>query len=455
MNASLLARFDAAAPVSPAKRGGGCSLTDFYAFMPTHNYIYAPTGDFWPSPSVNAQVPPQKEIDAAGNEVVDKEGKPKWISASAWLDKERYVIQMTWAPGEPTVIEDRFVSDGGWIHRSGVSCFNLYRPPIIALGDPKKAQRWIDHVRLIYPDDADHIIRWLAHRVQLPHQKINHALVLGGNQGIGKDTLVDPAKQAVGPWNVAEITPKHINGRFNGFVKSVVLRVNEASDLGDVDRFAFYEQLKIYTAAPPDVIRVDEKHRPEYAVFNVCGVIITTNHKTDGIYLPADDRRHYVAWSEAKGTDFPKDYWEGMYAWYEAEGNRHVSAYLRSLDLSGFNAKAPPPKTKAFWAIVDASRPPEDAELADALDKLGQPIATTIDAISENASLSFSDWLRDRRNNRKIPHRLEECGYEPVRNDGPKDGLWKIGGRRVAIYGRKDATLRERVTAAERLTGNR
>ena len=29
-----------------------------------------------------------------------------------------------------------------------------------------------------------HVIKWLAHRVQRPQEKINHALVLGGNQGI-------------------------------------------------------------------------------------------------------------------------------------------------------------------------------------------------------------------------------------------------------------------------------
>ena len=27
-------------------------------------------------------------------------------------------------------------------------------------------------------------------------------------------------------------------GRFNGFLKSVILRINEARDLGDVDRFS-------------------------------------------------------------------------------------------------------------------------------------------------------------------------------------------------------------------------
>ncbi len=66
-------------------------------------------------------------------------------------------------------------------------------------------------------DDADHIIMWLAHRVQRPQEKINHALVLGGAQGIGKDTLLEPVKRAVGPWNFAEVSPQQMLGRFNGF----------------------------------------------------------------------------------------------------------------------------------------------------------------------------------------------------------------------------------------------
>ena len=33
-------------------------------------------------------------------------------------------------------------------------------------------------------------------------------------------------------------------------------------------------------------------------IFNLCGVVITTNNKTNGLFLTADDRRHYVTWSE-------------------------------------------------------------------------------------------------------------------------------------------------------------
>ena len=167
---------------------------------------------------------------------------------------------------------------------------------------------WIDHVHKVYPDNAEHIIRWLAHRVQRPAEKINHALVLGGTQGIGKDTLLEPAKYAVGPWNVAEISPTALLGRFNGFLKSVILRVSEAHDLGEFNRFALYERLKAYTAAPPDGLRVDEKNLREYTIPNCCGVVITSNHQ-DALFLPADDRRHYVAWSELTKDSFVDDYW--------------------------------------------------------------------------------------------------------------------------------------------------
>ena len=76
--------------------------------------------------------------------------------------------------------------------------------------------------------------------------------------------MLEPVKHAVGPWNFAEVSPQQVLGRFNGFLKSVILRVSEARDLGEFDRFAFYDHMKAYTAAPPDVLRVDEKHLREY-----------------------------------------------------------------------------------------------------------------------------------------------------------------------------------------------
>lgn len=430
---------------APDDDGGGVTLEHFRAYMPTHNYIFTPTGELWPATSVNSRLAPIP--------VIDRDGKAQTQKASAWLDENKAVEQMTWAPGLPQIIPDRLVSDGGWRHEPGFNVFNLYRPASPIEGDDSKAQPWLKHVRRVYPDDSGHIIRWLAHRVQKPHEKVNHAIVLGGAQGIGKDTILEGVKAAIGPWNFAEVSPQHMLGRFNGFVKSVILRVSEARDLGDVDRFAFYDHMKTYTAAPPDVLRVDEKHLREYSVFNVCGVIITTNHKTDGIYLPADDRRHYVAWSPLSRESFTESYWNDLYRWYHSGGIGHIAAYLRSLDISDFNAKAPPPKTPAFWDIVSANTTPEDAELADALERLGWPGATTIADIADAAEDDFKMFLADRRNSRRIPHRLEQCGYVAVRNDAAKDGLFKVNGKRCAIYASQSLCPRDQIAAAHRVAG--
>jgi len=215
-------------------------------------------------------------------------------------------------------------------------------------------------------------------------------------------------------------------------------------------------------AAPPDVLSVADKYVRAHPVFNCTGIIITTNHKTDGLYLPAEDRRHFVAWTEVEPTAFDADYWNRLWNWYREGGLDHVAAYLADLDLTDFDPKAPPPKTPAFWEIVNVNRSPEDAELADILDRLGsdllgegrieRPIAVTIAEIVREAARDgvdgFYQWIIDRKNRRHLPHRMEQCGYVPVRNDAAKDGLWAINGKRQVIYGANTSSQSDRLRAA-------
>ena len=251
------------------------------------------------------------------------------------------------------------------------------------------------------PDEAEHIVLWLAQRVQHPEVKINHALVLGGKPGIGKDTILEPIKQAVGPWNFVDISPKQALGRFNGFLKSVILRVNEARDLGEFDRYAFYDHMKAFIAAPPDVIRVDEKHIREYYGLQP--------HRRRDHHQP-QDRRHLPASRRPAAFRGVVQLEQGGFrrsitgaisiGWYGNGGNEAVAEFLASRDLSDFDAKAPPPKTGAFFEIANANRAPEDAELADVLDDLGQPDVVTLDRVASQASVlqpSFAEWLRDPR----------------------------------------------------------
>ena len=432
--------------------GDAISFGDLEAILPEHKYVYTPTGALWPAASVNGHMPSQFRVDRDGNVIVDDKGKPKMMPASEWLDKNKPCTQVTWCPGMPQIVEGMLFQDGAWVTRAGERVYNEYRPAPAYNGDAALAQPFIDHVFRVYPEEADHILQWAAYRVQKPQLKINHALVLGGGQGIGKDTILAPIVRALGEWNCAEVSPATILGRFNGFAKSVLLRVSEASDLGDSDRFAFYEHLKTLIAAPPDSIRIDQKHRQEYMIPNVCGVVITTNHKTDGIHLEPDDRRHFVCWSDLEAADLGPAYFQQLYAWLEDGGYGHVAAYLHQCDVSQFDPKSPPRKTTAFWAIVDAGRNPDDAQMRDIVEHLRNPLALTIaDAITaarEVQAHDFADYLGDRKNARKLSFRFEGAGYVRVTNDDAKDGCFKVNGRRTPVYAQKQLATRERIAAA-------
>jgi hypothetical protein len=350
----------------------GVRMEDLLFYMPDAKVLHRPTGTLWVASAVNARLPWPK----AGN---------KKIKPSDYLARNQAIEQLVWDPHRPQIIEDELMLVSGYVKHDGARLFNLYRPPERPCGDPAKADRWLEHLRLIYPHDAAHVERYFACKVQRPGVKINHGLVLGGPPGIGKDSTLVPVRAAIGAWNCQDAAPHHLLGRFNGYMKAVLLILSEARDLGDMDRFALYEHMKTILAAPPDVIRVDEKHLREHYVVNVCGVVITTNHKLDGLYLPADDRRHYVAWSDKTKDDFTPAYWNQLYAWYAAGGVGHVVAYLQTLDLSRFDPKAPPPKTAAFWAMVQANEAPESGELRDLLEHLGDPAAVTLGQLVEAA----------------------------------------------------------------------
>jgi Bifunctional DNA primase/polymerase, N-terminal/Family of unknown function (DUF5906) len=443
------------------KRGSsGIALSDFQAYLPMHNYIYIPTRDLWPGVAVDSQLPSVPLFNKDGSPRLKPNGEPVLMTPTTWLDRNQAVAQMTWAPGEPMLVHGRLMAEGGWIDHPGVTCFNLYRPPTITLGDATKAERWVDHVKKVYPDDWDHIITWLAYRVQHPEIKINHCLVLGGKPGAGKDTLLEPVVQAVGPWNVGEASPKTLTGRFNGFLKSVILRVSEARDTGEVNKFQMYETMKTINASPPFTLPVDEKNLREHRIQNVVGAIITSNYKTESLYLPADDRRHYVAWSDRTITDFDSapdagdgvDYFNAIWKWYDTEGGfEDIAAYLHALDVSHFNPKAPPLKTPAFWAIVDANRSSEESEIADVLDLIGNPPAITVERLIASAGSDLSEFLRERKNRKAASHKITAAGYEQVRNPTAEDGLWRIDGARKTVYAQTALPVPDRFKAAQQV----
>lgn len=81
------------------------------------------------------------------------------------------------------------------------------------------------------------------------------------------------------------------------------------------------------------------------------------------------------------------------------------------------------------------------------------PDAVTLREVVTHHKIStdLAEWLKDRKNRTKIPHRFEECGYTPVQNKDAGDGLWRIRGRREVVYSKSAYTKQAHLAAAERL----
>jgi len=407
-------------------------IEDFWAYLPVSStYLYVRNKEKWTGGNLNLLIPP-----------VEVPGREKPMPATEYLTRYRGVEGITWWPGRPDVLEDTLVTEAGLKRSPGDRTFNRYHAPILEPGDPAKAGPWLDLVNRLYPEEADHLLDWFAQRVQDPGTKVNHAIVLGGGQGIGKNTLLWPVEEAVGRHNVAPISPLNLHDTFDPWKESVLLVISEARNLGDhgrrgASKYDLYEQTKDLTAAPPDFLRVNSKYYRTYHVRNVTGVVYTTNYR-DALYLPRDDRRHFVAWSEAEAP--PEEEFRRLYAWFDQGRSGHVAAFLRDRDLSQFNPKARPERTAGWKYMVGAHGLPEDEWLAEGLEKLGWPDAWARPQLENVLSKDHQDFFKASHNASRITQRLLNLGYMQLKNPTEqRSGRWVVGDYRgTGVYVRED-----------------
>jgi Family of unknown function (DUF5906) len=419
----------------------GFTVEDFVFHMPRREYISVLNGERWKSESVDEEV----------------RSAPDGREATAYLRSERKVHSITWAPGRPQIVEDYMAMTTGGIAKVRARALNLYRgPEPLTGGDPMKATMWVDHVKKLYPVEADwrHLFRMLGFKVQHPGVKINHAIFCASLAfGIGKDTVFDAMIPAVGAHNFQDIGPKAVMGRFNAFQQSIVLRISESRDSGEYDKYALEQHLKPIIAAPPNHFRIDPKGVPEYYVENVVLVVITSNDPVTGIYIPHGDRRYFALVSHLTLADFASDYFLRLWYWLEQEnGFAHVAAFLREVDLGAFDPKAVPPRNAAWQAIVAAGMSGQSSAVEEALEELGDPKALTVNMLM--SKLDDATREKFRKGAATLPGAMGRARYSIVPPENGKERRWKKDGQRFTIYAKVELSERERYAAANELVEN-
>jgi hypothetical protein len=188
------------------------------------------------------------------------------------------------------------------VPRTGELFGNRWRDarPASSAGD---IQPWLDHCAVLVPDagEREHCYDVMAFRVQHPNQKINHAVLHGGLEGCGKDTMWAPMIWAVcGPQllNRGIMDNDTVTSQWGYQLESEVLLINELREPDAAQRRAFANKLKPIIAAPPEYLPINRKGLHPYMMLNRIFVLAFSNDPSP-ISLSSQDRRWFCLWSGA------------------------------------------------------------------------------------------------------------------------------------------------------------
>jgi hypothetical protein len=336
------------------------------------------------------------------------------------------IERLEFLPGAEEVTQDE---DGSFV-------LNLWRPPqwqVVA--NAETPSLFLDHLAYLFDNDdavIAHVLNWIAHLVQRPASRIDHALLITSEaKGIGKSTLGQIVRQLVGERNARTAQTKDLKSQFDGWLAGKLLvQVDEVYESGN---WELANKLKSLITEP--VVSVNLKYGPQMEINNFARLLMFSNH-TAPLNLEEGDRRYFVFNSAAK--PLADDYYGRLYRYIESDaGMNAIYSFLMNRDLSDFNPHRRPPMTKAKEAIVEASVHPLATYIAESLasghlcTKLGKRFS--YDALVR--LLKDDSYGSHAKNHKELGQALAAAGIEQKRPT--------IDGRKRRLYVLPDGTCKD------------
>jgi hypothetical protein len=324
-------------------------------------------------------------------------------AAAVYLENTamRRVVRMkTYRPGQPLLVtEGRQSAVNSWYPGPIHSDLDGYGwRPVIESGelahDEDDVAPFIKLVTHLFPDEREHnlILDWMAFQIQYPGVKCGWHPVVGGDQGIGKDSMFLPLLEGLGSENTTQISPADLAGQWTFWAEEKQLVV--VQEMNNFHRKEVMDRIKPYLTAPPDKVSINIKGLPQYEQPNLVNLVFFTNHP-DAVALERSDRRFAIFWSSA--SPLPESWFVDYRSWLKRVGNAAVCAWLAGRDLSGFDAKGRAPATAAKEMMRREAMSPLEAELVEGIEER-QDIFENRDLLTVR---EIAGWLR------------HNCGYSP------------------------------------------
>ena len=333
------------------------------------------------------------------------------IEASISFDENRQakgakaLVGITYAAGETVLVaRDGFVYGNRWRDA---------RPET----KPGDVSLWLKHVERMVPVEFErkHLLDALAQKVQFPTMKINHAILMGGNHGSGKDSLFAPFFWAIGgkaKANCTMVKNEELTSQWGYSLECEVMEIAELRQADAKDRRALENVLKPIIAAPPELLTVNRKGLHPYMALNRVFVIAFSNERA-AISIPSEDRRWFCLWSDA--GPLSESSAVELWTWYTRRGGfEAVAHYLATRDVSAFNPSAPPPMTEAKAIMIEHGMSGAEAYLCDLIRRrqgdfakgvVGSPFHSICDRLQGGALPGVKIVPP------ALMHALKECGW--------------------------------------------
>ena len=335
------------------------------------------------------------------------------VEASVCFDENRQangapaLVGITYAPGETVLC-----------HRDGDVFGNRWRDARQPAG-AGDVLPWLDHCTTLLPNasEREHVFDVMAHKFQHPNIKINHAVLHGGDEGCGKDTLWAPLLWAVcGPSlrNRGILDNDTLGSQWGYQLEAEIIILNELKEPDARERRALANKLKPIIAAPPEMIPINRKGLHPYMMMNRCFVLAFSNDPVP-ISLATQDRRWFCVWSSTPRMDPAAA--AKLWAWYRAGGFAAVTGWLARRDVSAFNPAAAPAMTEFKLNLIEHGMSMAESYLVEMLrDRqgdfatgvIGSPFHTLCDRLTGAAPGGV-----------KVPqqallHALKEAGWQDM-----------------------------------------
>jgi hypothetical protein len=284
-----------------------------------------------------------KKLRATDNYIIDKitsftrQGTPN-------IKEEKFELAKEWLNWSKRKTYKELVFDTSWVQSEKPDDYPKYNTWYGLSTKPKEHKDQITNINTFWqlvnevvcdsnPEVLNFIQNWYAHVVQKPYVKTAVALILRGQEGIGKNSIITPLQNIFGGNFGVYTNMERLLGNFNAdLMNKVIIYANEATWGGNKTKEGVLKALVTDKAWD-----IEMKGKDKFSSNNFVNLIVASNN--DWCISASLDQRRYAFFNVNNLRKGDKEFWKHIYSFIETEEFTEALCYwLMQRNINNFSA---------------------------------------------------------------------------------------------------------------------